>query len=167
MNDLTLQTVDVGTLRCSSNALVGHRRPTSLLTDAAGAGANRAALTPDESGTIFLVPALTSGTQTIALPAPTADVVGCYYTFRMIATAGQDLDVVTDVTATKVVGCVPKGDGDNVAIASGFNQIGMDANAVIGTTFTVTCVSTTAAVAWMVTDVVDGLAANTGGINLA
>ena len=85
----------------------------------------------------------------------------------LIATAGQDLDVVTDVTATKVVGCVPKGDGDNVAIASGFNQIGMDANAVIGTTFTVTCVSTTAAVAWMVTDVIDALAANTGGINLA
>ena len=167
MNELILKKLEVGTLRCSSNALVGHRRPVSLLTDAAAAAATRAALTPAESGTIFLVPALTSGTQTIALPAPIAGIVGCYYTFLAIDTVGQDLNITTDVTATKVVGNVPDGAGNNVAIASGFNSIGFDANAVIGTTFTITCVSTTAAVAWIVTDVVEGIAANTATLNLA
>mgnify|MGYP003652108756 CR=1 FL=1 len=77
MNEVILKTADIGTLRCSSNALVGHRRPTSLLTDAAGAGANRAALTAKESGTIFLVPALTSGTQTIALDCYRRSGFGC------------------------------------------------------------------------------------------
>tara|TARA_R110000772_G_scaffold264175_1_gene384548 strand:- start:429 stop:932 length:504 start_codon:yes stop_codon:yes gene_type:complete len=167
MNDLILQNLDVGTLNCAANPLVGHRRPTELLVDAAGAAAIRGTLTAAESGTTFLVPGLTGGTQTLALPAPTADVVGCYYTFLSIATVAQDLNVTTDVTATKVVGNVSNGDGDNVAIASGFNSIGFDANAVIGTFFTVMCVSTTAAVAWIVLDAHEGIAVNTATLNLA
>tara|TARA_R100000458_G_C8192133_1_gene185497 strand:- start:281 stop:781 length:501 start_codon:yes stop_codon:yes gene_type:complete len=142
----------------------GHRRPSELLVDAAGAGAIRGALTEAESGSIFLVPALTGGVQTIALPAP---VVGVTYTFVMVDTAGQDMNVETDVSATKILAVIPKGDGDNTAISQGYDKIGFDANAVIGTSFTITCISTTAANAWLVTDVVDGLAANTGSLNVA
>jgi hypothetical protein len=43
---------------------------------------------------------------------------------------------------------------------------GFDANAVVGSSFKITCISTTAALAFLLHDVVDGLAANTGGINL-
>jgi len=167
MDDLILQNLDVGKLNCVANPLVGHRRPTELLVDKTGAGAIRGALTAADSGTTFLVPALTGGVQTLALPAPTADVVGSYYTFLTIATLSRDLNITTDVTATKVVGNVSKGDGDNKAIASGFDSIGFDANAVIGTFFTVMCVSTTAAVAWIVLDAHEGIAANTGTLNLA
>jgi len=142
----------------------GHRRPSELLVDNAGAGAIRGALTETESGGIFLVPALTSGTQTIALPAP---VVGVCYTFVMVGTAGQIMNVETDVSDTKILAAKPDGAGNNTAISQGYKLVGFKAAAVIGSSFTITCISTTAAHAWLVTDVVDGLAANTGSINLA
>ena len=41
------------------------------------------------------------------------------------------------------------------------------AAAVLGSMFSVTCISETAAVAWMAHDVIDGLAANVGSIDLA
>ena len=121
-------------------------------------------LTAAESGTIFTVPELTTGTQTIALPAPK---VGVTYTFVTVDTADQIFNVETDVSATKILAVKPKGDGDNTAISQGYDKIGFKAAAVLGSVFTVTCISTTAAVAWQAHDVIDGLAANTGCINLA
>jgi hypothetical protein len=61
---------------------------------------------------------------------------------------------------------VPKGDGDNAAASDANDSVGFDANAVIGSRFSVTCISATAGTAWIAHDILDGLAANTGGINL-
>ena len=156
-----LSVLDGGTV---TGTLVGARRNVIALTDAAGAGAIRTALTEAESGTIFTVPELTTGTQTIALPAPK---VGLTYTFVTIDTADQIFNVETDASATKILAVKPKGDGDNTAISQGYDKIGFKAAAVLGSVFTCTCISTTAAVAWLATDVIDGLAANVGSIDLA
>jgi len=143
------------------------RRPVVLLEDQGGAGAIRTALTKAESGTLFTVPALTSGTQTLAMPALEAAIVGCTYTFVMVGTAGQIFNVETDASATKVVAAKPDGAGNNTAISQVYNLIGFKAAAVIGSSFSITCVSATAATAWLAHDVIDGLAANVGSINLA
>ena len=144
----------------------GTRRPVVTLANAGTAGAIRTAITAAESGTVFTVPALTSGTQTITLPALAASIIGCTYTFVMVATAGQDFNVL-GADSDKILAVTSKGDGDNTAISQGYDSIGFDANAVLGTTFTVTCITSTAGTGWLATEVIDGLAANTGAINLA
>ena len=163
MNELILKNLSVNKVEMGGN-LSGQRAPVELLVDAAGAGAIRSTLSAAESGSVFLVPALTSGTQTIGLPAP---VVGVTYTFVTVGTAGQIFNVETDVSASKILAVKPKGDGDNTAISQGYNLIGFKAAAVLGSMFTLTCISTTAAHAWMASNVIDGLEANTAGINLA
>jgi len=150
----------------AGTTLVGGRRKVIALTNAGAATAIRSAITVQESGAVFTVPALTSGTQTITLPALSADSVGCTYTFVMLGTAGQDFNVL-GASSDKILATVPKGDGDNTAISQAYDSIGFDANAVLGSSFTVTCISTTAATGWMAHDVIDGLAANTGGLNVA
>ena len=159
-------TTTKGLHQVAGKGVVGMRRSVEALGDAAAATAIRSILTVDESGTIFLVPALTSGTQTLNLPIPSADSIGCTYTFILTATAGQDFNVQGGGTY-KIVAAAPKGDGDNTAVSQAYDKIGFDANAVIGSRFTVTCVSTTAGIAWHAHEIIDGLAANTGGINLA
>ena len=153
-------------LAMAGATLKGTRRPVVALTDAAGAGAIRSAITAAESGTIFTVPELTSGTQTITLPALAADVVGCTYTFLMLDTADQDFNVL-GADSDLILAVAPKGDGDNTGISAGKDSIGFDANAVLGSAFSVTCITSTAGTGWLAHDVIDGLAANTGGINLA
>jgi len=152
-------------LDLTGDALRSKRRVVTL-SDQGGATAIRSAITVEESGTIFTVPALTSGTQTITLPALTAASVGCTYTFVMIATAGQDFNVL-GADSDKILAVTAKGDGDNTAISQGYDSIGFDSNAVLGGCFTVTCITSTAATGWLATDVIDPLAANTGAINLA
>jgi len=142
----------------------GAAAAVEALTDLGAAGDIRTALTAAESGTIFTVPALTSDTQQIDLPAPK---VGLTYTFVMVDTAGEVFNVETDVSATKILAVKPDGAGNNTAISQGYNKIGFKAAAVLGSSFSVTCISTTAAVAWLAHDVIDGLAANVGSINLA
>jgi hypothetical protein len=145
--------------------ILGQRRPVKLLVNRGGAGALDA-ITAAESGTIFLVPALTSGTQTIALPA-CADAVGCTYTFILTATAAQIFKVEANASE-KIVALKPKGDGDNTAAGSTtYDSIGFKAAAVIGSSFKLVCMSSTAATAWYAHDVIDGLAANVGSIDLA
>lgn len=151
----------------SGRGVVGLRQKVSLLTDAGAATAIRTALTADESGTIFLVPELTTGTQTIALPAPSADTIGVTYTFVAVDTADQIFNVETDASATKIIAVKPKGDGDNTAASQGYDKIGFKAAAIIGSQFSVTCISTTAAHCWLAHGIVDGLELNTGSINLA
>ena len=150
----------------SGRGTVGLRAQSELLTDAGAATALRGALGVDESGKIFLVPALTTGAQTIALPGPGPDTVGVTYTFVAVGTVGQQFTVETDASATKIIAVKPKGDGDNTAISQGYDSIGFKAAAVIGSSFKVTCISTTAAHCWLAHDVIDGLAANVGSIDL-
>ena len=156
-----------GLHQVSGRGSVGLRRTTELLVDQNAAGSNRSALTVDESGKIFLVPALNTGTQTIALPVASADSVGCSWTFIMTGTAGQILNIETSHASDKILAVKPKGDGDNTAISQGYDKIGFKAAAVIGSQFTITCISTTRAHAFIAHEVIDGLAANTGCINLA
>jgi len=153
-------------LSMAGSTMKGTRRPVTALSDAAAASANRTALTVAESGTIFTVPELTVGTQTITLPALATAVVGTTYTFVMIDTADQIFNVL-GADSDKILAVKPKGDGDNTAISQGYDLIGFKAAAVLGSSFTVTCISTTAAVGWLAHAVIDGLAANTGSINLA
>ena len=143
-----------------------YKVPVVALTDAAGAGAIRSAITVEESGTIFTVPELSSGTQTITLPAVSADSVGCVYHFVTLDTADQDFNVL-GAGSDKILATAPKGDGDNTGISAGKDSIGFDANAVLGSHFSVVGISATAATGWQAYKVIDGLAANTGGINLA
>lgn len=151
-------------LTSENNVQVGGiRRNTQLLTDG-GEATSYTALTAGQSGLITLVPALTGGLHDITLPS-CADAVGCTYTFVLIGTAGQDFDVL-GAASEKILGAVPKGDGDNVAASDANDSVGFDANAIIGSRFSVTCISATAGTAWIAHDILDGLAANTGGINL-
>jgi hypothetical protein len=146
---------------------LSYRRPVVALTDAAAASANRGALKVTESGTLFTVPALTSGTQTIDLPATSSTAIGTTYSFVCLATTGQILSI-TGGGSDKIIACFPKGDGDNTAIAQAYaTSFSLTAAAVIGSSFSITCVSATAGTAWLVHDVVDGLAANTGSFTAA
>ena len=106
----------------------GIRRNTQLLTDG-GEATSYTALAASQSGLITLVPALTGGLHDITLPS-CADAVGCTYTFVLIATAGQDFDVL-GAASEKILGAVPKGDGDNVAASDANDSVGFDANAII------------------------------------
>ncbi len=153
-------------LALGGSTISGNQRKCVTLTDAAAAEAIRSALTVAESGTIFVVPALTGDTQTLDLPAHNAAMVGTTYTFTMAATAGQILTISTP-GAEKIVGCVPKGDGDNNAASAANDSVSFAATAIIGTHFSLTCVSATAGVAWLLHDVVEGVAANTGTVVLA
>ena len=142
------------------------KRPVVTLADAAAAQAIRSAITVAESGTVFTVPALSSGTQTITLPALSAATIGCTYTFVMIATAGQIFSVL-GADSDKILAVKPDGAGNNTAISQAYELIGFKAAAVLGSAFTVTCITSTAATGWQATDVIDGLANNVGSINLA
>lgn len=120
-------------------------------------------LTAAQSGSVITFPAMDAA-ATLSLPA-CAGCLGATYQFVMLGTAGNDVDIITN-GSEKILGCVPKGDGDNLAVADANDSAGFDANAVVGSSFKITCISTTAALAFLLHDVVDGLAANTGGINL-
>ena len=141
----------------------GIRRQTQLLVDG-GEATSYTALTVAQSGMISVVPALTGGLHDITLPA-CADALGCTYTFVMGATAGQDFDVL-GASSEKILGALPKGDGDNLAASDANDSVGFDENAIIGSRFSVTCISATAGIAWIAHDILDGLAANTAGLNL-
>jgi hypothetical protein len=139
-----------------------YKQKISLLTDKGEAGAIRSALTTADSGTHFLVPALTSGAQTIALPAPTSETVGVFYKFTMVGTAAQIFKVQTDASATKIVNTQdPDGDG-TFTITAAADAFHFTASAVHGSSFTITCVSATVATAWLVSNIESGLAAGTG-----
>tara|TARA_R110001583_G_scaffold6787_1_gene34173 strand:- start:52 stop:642 length:591 start_codon:yes stop_codon:yes gene_type:complete len=163
--DGNLNLHDGGAIEGDTTAVVGtfaHRTKISLLTDAGAAGAIRSALTLADSGTHFLIPALTSGAQTLALPAPTAAIVGAEYRFTMVGTAGQIFKLQTDASATKIVNTMdPDGDG-SFTITAAADAFHMTAAAVHGSGFTITCLSATVATAWVVSNIESGLAAGTG-----
>ena len=132
-----------------------------LLTDAGAAGAIRSALTIDDSGTHFLVPELTSGAQTLALPANTAANVGWWCKFTMIDTADQVFKVQTAAGSDKIMTAEPDGDG-TVTINAAADEFHFTAAATKGASFTITCVSATDGVAFVISDIVSGLTAGTG-----
>jgi hypothetical protein len=131
-----------------------------LLTDAAGAGAIRPALTMADSGTHFIVPPLTSGTQLILLPTAAADIIGFTCKFTMLGTAAQIFSVDTVPAGDKIILIEP--DGDGTSTAGTFNKARFTASAVVGASFRITCISATPATAFSVTDQTTGLAAGTG-----
>ena len=133
----------------------------SLLSDLTEAGAIRSALTIKDTGTHFIVPALTTGTQTITLPASTAANVGFTCKFTMLATAAQIFSVDTAAAGDKIMTAEPDGDGD-FTINAAADKFRFTANAVLGASFRITCVSATDAVAFTVSEIVSGLAAGTG-----
>ena len=161
LRDYAFQNLDVVGRVDFSNATLDSRRPIQTVVNLGG-GAVAEILTT--VGEITLVPALTGGAHTITLPAA-ANSVGCTWTFVMVGTAGQDFDVITNA-AEKILGAVPKGDGDNVGISDQNDSIGFDANAVIGSRFSITCVSSTAGFTFTAHDIFDGILGGTGGINL-
>ena len=138
-----------------------YKEKISLLVDQAGAGAIRSALTMADSGTHFIVPALTSGTQLIVLPAVTSENVGFTCKFTMLATAAQIFSVDTAASADKIITAEPDGDCDHTihASADGFN---FTAAALVGASFRITMISSTAATAFVVSDLVSAIAAGTG-----
>ena len=87
------------TAATSAVAIAGsltNRRPVRTLVDREGAGAIKfggsdATIAASDSGMMFLVPALTTGAQTITLPATSA---GLHYSFMAIHTVGQVFRVV-------------------------------------------------------------------------
>jgi hypothetical protein len=140
---------------------LSYRDKIVLLEDQAAAGAIRSALTLADSGTHFIVPALTSGAQTLALPAVAKASVGCWFRFTMIAVAAQVFSVDTAASADKIITWEPDGDGTGTinASADGFN---FTALATKGASFKITMISPTVATAWAVSDLHYGLAVMTG-----
>ena len=138
-----------------------YKEKIALLVDQGGAGAIRSALTMADSGTHFIVPALTSGTQLIVLPAVSSENVGFTCRFTMLATAAQVFSVDTAASADKIITAEPDGDGTVTinASADGFN---FTAAALVGASFKITMISSTVATAWAVSDLHYGLAAMTG-----
>ena len=143
-------------------ALNQYKEKISLLTDAAAAGAIRSALTIDDSGTHFIVPALTSGAQTLALPAVSAANVGFTAKFTVIgSTAGQIFKLQTAASADKIITAEPDGDG-TVTVNASADEFHFTAAAAKGASFRITMISSTAATAFHISDVVSGLADGTG-----
>ena len=135
----------------------------SLLVDNAGAGAIRSALTLADSGTNFLVPELTSGTQTIELPPVSAANVGWWCTFTKIDTADQIFSVETAKSADKIVTAEPDGDG-TFTIVQAANGFDFTASAAKGCSFKITMISATAATGFHISNLNPGLDDNTGEV---
>ncbi len=140
----------------------GIRRQTQLLTDG-GEATSFTALTVANSGMISVVPELSGGLHDITLPS-CAGALGCTYTFVMSDTCDVDFDVL-GADSEKILGATADGAGNNAAVSQAYDSVGFDANAVIGSRFSVTCISATAGIAWIAHDILDGLAVNVGGIN--
>jgi len=139
-----------------------YRDKIVLLEDQGGSGgAIRSALTLADSGTHFIVPALTGGAHTLSLPAVAEASVGCWFRFTMIGLAAQVFSLDTAASADKIITWEPDGDGTGTinASADGFN---FTAAATKGASFKITMISSTAATAWAVSDLHYGLAAMTG-----
>ena len=119
------------------------------------------ALTQADSGTHFLVPALTGGVHTMALPAVNAANVGWHARFTAVGTLAQIFKLQTAETADKIITNEPDGNGD-VTVTVNSNEFHMLAAAEKGAAFSITMISATAAIAFMVHDLTPGIAANTG-----
>jgi hypothetical protein len=159
--DVACQNLEVaGTANFASGSVI-HKDRVVLLTDAAGAGANRGALTLQDSGTHFIVPALTVGDQTIALPAVSAANVGFTIKATMLGTAAQNFEFQTAAGDDKIITVLPDGDG-TVTVATNSDNAGFQAAATVGCSFRLTMVSATAATAFMLSEVNTALAANVG-----
>ena len=138
-----------------------YKEKISLLVDQASATTIRSALTLADSGTHFIVPALTSGAQSITLPAVSSENVGFTCKFTMLATAAQVFSVDTAASADKIITAEPDGDSTFTvnASADGFN---FTAAALVGASFRITMISATAATAFVISDLVSAIAAGTG-----
>jgi hypothetical protein len=161
LRDVSVQNLEVnGTTKFTGGLCYTDK--ISLLNDAGGAGgAIRGPLTLGDSGTHFIVPALTGGAQLIVLPAVSAANVGFTVRFTMLATSGQVFSVDTAATADKIITAEPDGDG-TVTITANANGFNFTTTAAVGASFKITMISATASTAFHVTDVTSGVAGGTG-----
>jgi hypothetical protein len=159
LKDMQVQNLQVaGTSKFTGG--LGYTENISLLVDQAAAQAIRVPLTLDDSGTHFIVPALTVGTQNIVLPAVTTANVGFTVKFTMLATAAQIFSVDTADAADKIINAEPNADGTyTVGTNDSFTFLGA---ALVGASFRITMISATVGTAFHVTELVHGLAAGTG-----
>ena len=143
---------------------VTYREKIEVLADQnADDVAIRSPLTMQDSGKHFIVPALTGGTQLLVLPDNSVDNVGFTCKFTMSGTAAQIFSVdQPNAEDEKIYLAAPVGDGDFVV--NTFDKIRFTADALIGASFRITCISATDATAFLVSNVISGLAAGTGDV---
>ena len=155
-----LTTTGTNTLAGATNfGVLRKRQKVTQLVDLGGSGGALTALTQADSGTHFLVPALTGGVHTMALPAVTAANVGWHARFTAVGTLAQIFKLQTAQTADKIINAVPDGDG-TVTKTAASNEFRLLAEAGAG--FSITMISATAGIAFLVHDLAAGIAANTG-----
>jgi hypothetical protein len=118
------------------------------LTDRAGAGAvAESPLLVSQSGNVIVIPLLSGGTQTVALPPARA---GLQYTFvQSGAAGGQILQILCDTTvAENIIGNVDN-NGTNAAIDA--VQLQFLAAAILGDSVTLTGIGSGAGDVWAIT----------------
>ena len=106
-----------GNISGTGTEITGFVVPTVTILAAYTSGT---VLTASQSGSIVTFPAM-DGAATLSLPAA-ATCVGSTFHFVMLGTAGNDVDIITN-GSEKIIGCVPKGDGDNVGIADAVSTV--------------------------------------------
>lgn len=159
IDEMLVSKMEAGSTKAGA---LNYKEKISLLTDKQAAGAIRGALSMDDSGTHFIVPALTTGAQTLALPEVNANNVGFTAKFTVIgATTGQIFKLQTAASADKIITAEPDGDG-NVTVNASADEFHFTAAAAKGASFRITMISSTAATAFVISDIVSGLAAGTG-----
>ena len=159
IDEMLVSKMEAGSTKAGA---LNYKEKISLLTDAAAAGAIRGALSMNDSGTHFIVPALTTGAQTLALPEVNANNVGFTAKFTVIgATAGQIFKLQTAASADKIITAEPDGDG-TVTVNASADEFHFTASAAKGASFRITMISSTPATAFHISEIVSGLAAATG-----
>jgi hypothetical protein len=118
------------------------------------------ALTLADSGTHFIVPALTGGAHTLVLPAVSAANVGFTCKFTMIGLAAQVFKVQTAATADKIITAAPDGDG-TLTLNVSADEFHFKATATKGASFRITMISATAATAFVISDLNESLVGGT------
>ena len=131
-----------------------YRKKVEALVDLGGSGGAfaRGALTLADSGTHFTVPVLSGGVHTLALPAVSAANVGFTCRFTAIGTLAQIFKLQTVETADKIINAIPDNDGTLTKTAAS-NEFRMLAEAEKGSGFSITMISATAGIAFLVHDI--------------
>ena len=128
-----------------------NRKNVVLLVDKAAA-ATLVSPTVAQSGTTFLIPALSTGSQPILLPALTASMAGVHYKFIAVGTVTK-LCAITSAGSDKVNGKYCSGkDAQNAAIftpAASAATIDFKTTATIGDTIDIMCTGIPGNTAWM------------------
>jgi len=163
-------------LEVENSVMAPVKNSVKLLVDRADAGVIKfngadATLSVSDSGGIFLVPLLTEH-QTIALPAPNNDTVGCSYTFIAVGdqvnptAIGKTFIIETVLSDAKILATTNAGTGAHDAAMAKKDSVGFTANAIPGTVIKIVGISARAASAWIMIDDKESLHGNTDTISM-